>query len=93
MGHFRITAGTFGCLVRRGNQLFVLSNNHVLANSNNAQLGDPILQPGPFDGGRIPEHVIGQLSQFVPVNFGGQPNLVDAAIVQVSPSLLSHLCQ
>ena len=46
LGHFNISAGTFGCLVRRGNELFILSNNHVLANLNQCQAGDPILQPG-----------------------------------------------
>jgi hypothetical protein len=27
-------------------KFYLLSNNHVLANSNNAMIGDPILQPG-----------------------------------------------
>src|SRR4030067_2386517 len=46
IGHFRITAGTFGCVVRdraSGSRL-ILSNNHVLANSNDASPGDAILQ-------------------------------------------------
>jgi hypothetical protein len=43
VGHFAITAGTLGCLALglnppRNNRLMVLSNNHVLANSNNAGL-------------------------------------------------------
>ena len=37
IGHSAVTAGTFGCLVRRGSEIFILSNNHVLANVNNAQ--------------------------------------------------------
>ena len=50
-GHFRITAGTLGCLVRgnrppRDRRLMGLTNNHVGANSNNASLGDCIAQPG-----------------------------------------------
>ena len=89
VGHYQITAGTLGCLVSRGQQLFVLSNNHVLANSNNGQIGDPILQPGPYDGGKIPDHVIASLSQFVPVDFSGAPNVIDAAIAQASPSLVT----
>jgi hypothetical protein len=32
IGHRDITAGTLGCLVRKGGQTFILSNNHVLAN-------------------------------------------------------------
>jgi hypothetical protein len=47
VGHYRITAGTFGCLVRRGGDVFILSNNHVLADVNDGQEGDAILQPGP----------------------------------------------
>jgi len=46
-----IAAGTLGCLVRGGEQIPILSNNHVLANNNEAQKGDPIFQLGPYDGG------------------------------------------
>lgn len=91
VGHVRITAGTiatgaidqspFPGIPRR---YYLLSNNHVLANSNNARLGDPILQPGPADGGRFPRDVIGRLSRFVPIRFGGRPNYVDAAIAEVN---------
>lgn len=88
IGHYQITAGTFGCLVRRGNALYILSNNHVLANVNKGQVNDPIVQPGPFDGGRVPADTIARLSQFVPVNFSGGTNFVDCAIAQTSPSLV-----
>jgi hypothetical protein len=57
----------------------VLSNNHVLANSNAAALGDPIVQPGPYDGGKAPQDTIAILERFVPINFSGGNNLVDAA--------------
>jgi len=70
IGHYQITAGTFGCLVQRNGQVYILSNNHVLANSNAAQLGDAILQPGPHDGGTSADQ-IGTLEQFVPVGFSG----------------------
>jgi hypothetical protein len=72
IGHFQITAGTLGCLVKRNGQVYILSNNHVLANSNDAQLGDAILQPGPHDGGTIADQ-IGTLEQFIPVGFEGSP--------------------
>ena len=51
IGHFLITAGTFGFLVRdkESKEFMILSNNHVLANSNKAKEGDAILQPGPHD--------------------------------------------
>lgn len=67
VGHRDITAGTLGCLVRRNGDVFILSNNHVLANSNFAHAGDAILQPGPVDGGRDPEDRIATLESFVPV--------------------------
>jgi hypothetical protein len=49
--------------------MFVLSNNHVLANSNDAQIGDPILQPGPVDGGTLANDRIATLESFVPIRF------------------------
>ncbi len=69
IGHYQITAGTFGCLVKRGSEVLILSNNHVLANSNNANLGDAILQPGPYDGGTAADK-IAELAEFVPIEFG-----------------------
>jgi hypothetical protein len=72
IGHRDITAGTLGCLVKKDGEIHILSNNHVLANSNNAEIGDPILQPGTHDGGRFPEDHIADLVQFVPISLGGQ---------------------
>jgi hypothetical protein len=63
-----------------------LSNNHVLANSNNAKIGDAILQPGPYDGGTIPNDIIARLSRFVPIKWktssSAPCNYVDAAIAE-----------
>ncbi len=67
IGHRDSTAGTLGCVVRRGSMLFILSNNHVLADTNRGQPGDPVLQPGPYDGGRMPDDAIGVLETFVPI--------------------------
>ena len=73
IGHYKITAGTLGCLVNdvaTGKRL-ILSNNHVLANSNDAMVGDVILQPGPADGGRLEtEYTIATLKRFQPIQFG-----------------------
>ena len=74
IGHRAITAGTLGCWVRRNGQWMMLSNNHVLANSNDAQIGDPILQPGPFDSGRYPDDQIAVLEDFIPIKFPGDSN-------------------
>ncbi|HLF25971.1 MAG TPA: hypothetical protein VJG32_06520 [Anaerolineae bacterium] len=70
IGHYQITAGTLGCLVRKGSEILILSNNHVLANSNTAQIGDAILQPGPYDGGAAADQ-IGTLAEFIPIAFDG----------------------
>jgi len=76
IGHIDISAGTLGCLVERFNPLFtdlpevfILSNNHVLADSNAGSPGDSILQPGPADGGKA-EDKIAELEDFVPIDFG-----------------------
>ncbi len=74
IGHVDITAGTLGCLVKRGNEVFILSNNHVLANSNAAAIGDPILQPGAFDGGTLANDHIADLADFVPISITGLPS-------------------
>ncbi len=93
IGHYTITAGTLGCLVRDAGETFILSNNHVLANENRGSEGDPILQPGRFDGGKPEKDVIGRLDTFVAVDPDG-PNLVDSAIAapfdvrDVTPDIL-----
>jgi len=117
IGHYKITAGTFGCVVYRDDgdteyrwvecnqtgagfirfimnligldcklmrkvavttsikKRYILSNNHVLANS--AFVGDPdicgeaILQPGKHDGGRNPEDKIAELYDYVEIDPNG----------------------
>ncbi|TDA69961.1 MAG: hypothetical protein D9V47_04055 [Clostridia bacterium] len=73
IGHYKITAGTLGAVVkdRKTGEPLILSNNHVLANSTNgsdgrAGNGDPVLQPGRYDGGRM-DQVIGHLVRFSPL--------------------------
>ena len=73
IGHFSISAGTLGMVVKKGGIEHILSNNHVLANSNDAEIYDPILQPGPHDGGTNPD-IIGNLAGFVKINFTGDPS-------------------
>jgi len=70
IGHVDITAGTLGCLVKKNNKAYILSNNHVLANSNDANIGDAILQPGPYDGGQLASDQIAKLSEFIKIEFG-----------------------
>jgi hypothetical protein len=56
-----------------------------MANSNSAVFGDPILQPGPYDGGRHPADQIAILERFVPINFAGGANYVDCATAWAWP--------
>jgi hypothetical protein len=91
VGHYRITAGTLGCLARgrrppRDRRLMILSNNHVLANKNNARFGDSIIQPGRADGGVSPRDRIAILERFVPIRFGSGVNYVDCATAWAWPS-------
>lgn len=73
IGHYQSTAGTLGAVVRdkKTKDLMILSNNHVMANGSSfqeikAKIGDPILQPGPYDGGKI-EDRIATLYRFIPL--------------------------
>ena len=90
-GHPDITAGTIGCRVTDGTDVFALSNNHVYANSNAAALGDPVLQPGRVDGGTSPADDIGTLYDFEPIDFSGVvANTIDAAIALTTDILLDN---
>lgn len=89
VGHPKVTAGTIGAgcydlspLPGIPPRYYILSNNHVLANSNDASLGDPVYQPGVYDGGG-PADAIGRLARYVPITFDGSCNYVDAAIAEV----------
>jgi hypothetical protein len=95
IGHFRITAGTLGAFVRaRGaaaaQALFVLSNNHVLANENRARKGDRIVQPGPLDADGAALSRVAALERFVRLKTD-RANLVDAAIARVDAGITTDL--
>ena len=101
VGHYNLTAGTLGCLVARNNPInndvFILSNNHVLADSTSLPPGtappmrDNILEPGPIDGGNA-NPPIAELTDWEPINFAAV-NTMDAAIARVivSNSVLSSI--
>lgn len=83
--------GTLGALVEdeQKNQ-FILSNNHVLAESDQGHIGDTIDQPGLIDGACTPLshpgstlHPVGTLEYFVPL--ASQETNVDAALALASP--------
>jgi len=50
IGHPEVTAGTLGCKVWKGGKAYALTNWHV-GNMNEGKVGDPMYQPGPYDGG------------------------------------------
>ena len=75
IGHYQVTAGTLGCVVRdraTGDRL-ILSNNHVLADVNAGRAGDPILQPGTYDGGTEGKDMIAVLERYIPLSFTVAP--------------------
>lgn len=86
-------AGTLGARVTKGGNVYILSNNHVLARQNAASIGEDILQPGRYDTSpqcSIPANSsIGTLAQFVKINFSGS-NTIDAAIASTTTSLVGN---
>jgi hypothetical protein len=87
VGHYKITAGTLGCFVKDGQEkVYILSNNHVLANTDKGFYNDPILQPGKLDGGRKSKDVIAFLHSLVSLS-RSRPNEMDAAIALLENGL------
>jgi hypothetical protein len=66
-----------------------LSNNHVLANENNAKTGDAIIQPGDADDGAVPSDVIGKLVRFVRLK-PSATNFIDCAVASISDGIKLH---
>ena len=90
--------GTLGALVQdAAGTLYILSNNHVLARTNIASLGEQIIHPGLIDQYTPPDwdpvcyedenDTVAYLSDFVPIRFKEgrfrPQNEVDAAIAEV----------
>lgn len=81
--------GTLGSLIQDSSRNeYILSNNHVLARSDQAGTGEAIVQPGlidnnctPYPGGSVTE--VATLTGFVPIKSTSTD--VDAAIAQVNP--------
>lgn len=68
IGHYKITAGTLGGFVEDDDNYFMMSNNHVFANSNQCFDGDPIVAPGPADAGGTAPDVVGTLDRYFPLS-------------------------
>lgn len=91
VAHPDVTAGSTGWMYQTGDgAIFIGSNNHVLAASNEASVGDGQLQPGPADGGVAPDDEIGTLAYYVPVENNVN---VDLALVEVSVETENSLAE
>lgn len=102
-GHPAITACTVSTRLTDGTDVWVMSNNHCYAATNfnaadcspnpplwGCALGDPVIQPGTFDGGTTPADDIGTVAAFVFIDFVGGGNEVDGAIAFTSTALVSN---
>ncbi|MGY1712885.1 hypothetical protein ACI78R_00340 [Geodermatophilus sp. SYSU D01106] len=87
IAHAAVSAGTLGGFVRLDGRLAVLSNNHVLAAEGAGAVGDPVLQPGPADGGTATDRVA-TLAAVAPLTDG--PNRVDAAVATLDEGVTAE---
>jgi len=80
--------GTLGAFVRESSapgRLLLLSNNHVLADTDRLPVGAAILQPGPADAGTATD-VVARFLRAVALNRPGV-NRVDAAVATVASAV------
>jgi hypothetical protein len=75
--------GTLGSLLQRNGSYYILSNNHVLARSDSASIGDNIIQPGLIDANcsATGTATVANLTQYI--NLEAPGTNVDAAIAQI----------
>lgn len=90
IGHRDVTAGTASFLATDGSTVYQLSNNHVLAMLDQAEVGDPVVQPGPHDGGTVEEDQVGELAGFVPITETGAVS-VDVAWYEPSVNVTEEI--
>lgn len=74
-------SGTLGAMITDGINQYVLSNNHVLARSGAATVGDDVSQPGLIDSNCNIATVVADFTGAAPLG----PSNVDAAIAQLRP--------
>ena len=92
VGHIKITAGTLGAIVKKGDKRYLLSNSHVLADSGKGKPGDKVVYPGPDDKGRVPGDWVASLTKAVPFTKGGAfINEVDAALAEIRKERLGDV--
>src|SRR5215203_2669220 len=76
-------SGTLGALVTDGSNQYILSNNHVLARSDQAVAGEDISQPGLIDNGCRVSTLVADFSGAAPLGSN-----VDAAVAQLRPGMM-----
>lgn len=79
------SAGTIGCrVIDNAGHVYALSNNHVFALENTADIGNQILQPGRYDTTCLYDasNFLGNLFDYIPITFNTY-NTVDAALAFV----------
>jgi hypothetical protein len=90
VGNINGETGTVSAIVKRDNELFILSASHVLARSGRADPGEHILYPGVSDYGIDPANWVASLTEAVPFTTSGN-NTMDAAIAQIEPERLGDI--
>ena len=80
IGHAFCCGGTLGSLLTDGATQYILSNNHILARSDQAAPGEDISQPGLIDNGCRPATIVADYTAAPPLGSN-----VDAAIAQLIP--------
>jgi hypothetical protein len=86
-------SGTFGSIVKLAgsNDLYVLSNNHVLAGCNHVPQGQPILSPSSNDG-RPTIRAPGEIARHERIHElrSGNPNFVNPCDADIALARVSH---
>jgi hypothetical protein len=100
----RISAGTLGGYAcdNTDNSAVLVSNNHVISNLDTMPAARRITQPGRFDGGTLPDDVIGELKRDVTLSTIANPpppgavppvSAVDAAIGTIDVARTNNVLQ
>src|SRR5215208_2942444 len=76
-------SGTLGALVTDGTNQYILSNNHVLARSDQAVAGEDVSQPGLIDNGCRVATLVADFTGAAPLGSN-----VDAAVAQLRPGMM-----
>ena len=69
--HYKCTACTSTAFFKDKETSKILFglNNHCGCQENKAKIGDPWLQPGPYDGGKYPDDIVARLYRCVEIKF------------------------